>query len=69
MQAIEQSNLAKVVNQREVHLISYPTIKISATNELIFKEIEMVLNQTQVLLSSFRSSIALAVDLIISKSI
>jgi hypothetical protein len=55
-QAIDQSKLAKVVNDREVHLIAYPTIKIPANNEPLFKELEALLNQMQVNGNLFRSS-------------
>ena len=59
MQAIEETRLAKVVNRREVHLISYPTVKFPYNNQAIFKEIETVLNQLQVLRVVARNSIVL----------
>lgn len=56
MQAVDQSSLGKVVNEREVQIIAYPTIKIPANNELVFKELEAVLNQVQVLPFTCRSN-------------
>lgn len=39
MQAIEESGLAKVTNNREVAIIEYPTIKISTKIPEIFHEL------------------------------
>lgn len=62
MQAVDQSSLGKVVNEREVQIIAYPTIKIPANNELIFNELEAVLNQVQVLRLTCRNNTASAED-------
>lgn len=62
MQAVDQSSLGKVVNEREVQIIAYPTIKIPANKELVFKELEAVLNQVQVLVFLRRNNTASAED-------
>ena len=65
MQAIEQSKLAKVVNQREIHLITYPTIKISNNNQPLFEEIQTLMNQIQVSFLSSRNNMPLVEGLIV----
>ena len=37
MQALDESGLARVKNNREVHIIDYPTVKIATKEQQFFK--------------------------------
>lgn len=55
--AVKESGLARVINEREISIIDYPTVKIHVRYQAILPEIESILKQVKVRMGKVRKSI------------